>query len=341
MSSVRKPSGWMQQNYDKLLLVVVLIALLGSGAFLLIRLSSEHAALKQIEVRRPDQPKEVQPIDYDLFTSVREQLHSPLTLGLAQRRMLVGDLRVASIPDGLPIPFAARTCPFTGAEQPAIVDERDRDTDGDGIPDWWEIKHGLNPMDPSDALMDSDGDGFSNLEEFLAGTDPNDPDDFPPPVIKMRLVRMVLDPFKLRFQGVNRLPDRVLYQLNLRTLERTFFVQIGEEVEGYKVVRFEPDAPEGRETLVLSQNDKEIRLVQGRVIDAQAKIALMVSLLDGSRYRLILGEEFEKLGKNYKVVDIREDRVVIRDLTAERDNTIGLISSEERQQLTGGGPRTP
>lgn len=52
------------------------------------------------------------------------------------------------------------------------------DSDGDGIPDWWELWHGLNPNDPSDAALDSDGDGVSNLDEYLAGTDPRDATDF-------------------------------------------------------------------------------------------------------------------------------------------------------------------
>ena len=50
------------------------------------------------------------------------------------------------------------------------------DTDGDGMPDGWEVLHGLNPFDPSDAHEDPDGDGLTNLEEYLAGTDPTNPD---------------------------------------------------------------------------------------------------------------------------------------------------------------------
>jgi len=51
------------------------------------------------------------------------------------------------------------------------------DTDLDGMPDDWELAHGLNPNNPSDAGLDSDGDGFTNLQEYLAGTDPRDPTD--------------------------------------------------------------------------------------------------------------------------------------------------------------------
>ena len=50
------------------------------------------------------------------------------------------------------------------------------DADGDGLPDWWEDRYGLDPDDPSDAGLDSDGDGLMNRDEFRAGTDPSRPD---------------------------------------------------------------------------------------------------------------------------------------------------------------------
>jgi hypothetical protein len=46
------------------------------------------------------------------------------------------------------------------------------DSDNDGIPDDWEIKYGLNPNDPTDALLDMNGDGYTNIEKYINGINP-------------------------------------------------------------------------------------------------------------------------------------------------------------------------
>ena len=71
-----------------------------------------------------------------------------------------------------------------------------KDSDNDGMPDWWEMLYDLNPFDAADAALDTDMDGhdrnsdglltedeyFTNLMEyeldFVLGTstDPTDPD---------------------------------------------------------------------------------------------------------------------------------------------------------------------
>ncbi len=53
------------------------------------------------------------------------------------------------------------------------------DTDGDGMPDWWETQNGLNPLSAADAGLDNDHDGLTNLQEFLLGTDPNTANTIP------------------------------------------------------------------------------------------------------------------------------------------------------------------
>ena len=59
----------------------------------------------------------------------------------------------------------------------AILDPNG-DADLDGLPNWWEQAHGLNPFDPffdNGPYGDPDGDGYNNYEEYLAGSDPQDP----------------------------------------------------------------------------------------------------------------------------------------------------------------------
>lgn len=43
-----------------------------------------------------------------------------------------------------------------------------QDSDDDGMPDAWEIAHGLNPHDARDGNADRNRDGWTNLEEWLA-----------------------------------------------------------------------------------------------------------------------------------------------------------------------------
>lgn len=47
------------------------------------------------------------------------------------------------------------------------------DSDSDGMPDEWEIAHGLNPQDASDASGDRNEGGYTHIEDFLYGLDPN------------------------------------------------------------------------------------------------------------------------------------------------------------------------
>lgn len=46
------------------------------------------------------------------------------------------------------------------------------DSDGDGMPDAWERRYGLNPNDASDAVKDCNGDGYTNIEKYINGIDP-------------------------------------------------------------------------------------------------------------------------------------------------------------------------
>lgn len=41
------------------------------------------------------------------------------------------------------------------------------DSDKDGMPDHWEVKHNLNPNDPADGIIISSKSGYTNLEQYI------------------------------------------------------------------------------------------------------------------------------------------------------------------------------
>ena len=78
----------------------------------------------------------------------------------------------ATLPDGSKefygLSFASRSGDY---RLDLLVAGSSADSDGDGLPDWWEKLFGLDP-NIADANSDFDNDGWSNLEEFRRGSNP-------------------------------------------------------------------------------------------------------------------------------------------------------------------------
>jgi len=332
----RHRTSWISQNYDKLILVIVLVALLGSALFLFMQIDSKRKELTEARWEQSSAPpKEAVPIDLTSYDTQLSALDHPFSMSIRSNRMMISELRVSCIECYKPIEFNATICPFCKAKQPKVLNPTEVDSDADGIPDMVEEKEGLDPLDAADADADRDGDGFSNLEEYQAKSDMSDKESFPPPPAKLRLIRVGTRPFKLRFQGAAKLPDgTVRYQLNLRTLEQTFFAQLGEKIEGFEVIEYLPDAPNGP-TLVLKKGDSIIRLVKGKPVTKSELVAAIISLIDSQRQRVKNGDIITMKGFKYEVIDIRRNGVLIRDEKTNKQTLIGRLSESEKEVLRG------
>jgi len=64
--------------------------------------------------------------------------------------------------------------PVTSANGTVNVASASFDSDGNGLPDWWE-EHFFGRPTGAVASADPDGDGLTTVHEFMAGTDPLDP----------------------------------------------------------------------------------------------------------------------------------------------------------------------
>ena len=103
------------------------------------------------------------------------------------------------------------------------------DNDGDGMPDRYEIRLGLNPNSADDADLDKDGDKFSNWFEYFCNTNPDDANSSPglDKMIFLSKIESVKLPIRLiNISTVN--PDnKSTYKIYLTIQKRDTTLKVG------------------------------------------------------------------------------------------------------------------
>lgn len=336
MSQSTQSSGWFQSNYEKIVLLAALLALLFSCVWLALSMTRKSEEMDLLVSRLNENGDAVvkgTTTGFDERLSAARGAAEQAAEGL--ERVFMSEQRVSCVKCHRPIPYDAMTCPFPmcNEAQPEIVNEDELDSDGDGIPDKMEIQLGLNPQDPGDGDGDLDGDGFSNAEEIAFGTDPKDPDSCPDPVVKLRVEKIKAIPFYLRFLSVSEFAGGVQkFQLNLQSAQKTYFVQLKDIVEGYQVVGYDAAAAAGP-TLRLKRvaDGRAVTLVRGRPVTENELAIRFVFLIDRTALPIRrLNDTFELRGKTYKVIDIKPESVIIQDINTTRQITVPMLSQQER-----------
>ncbi|MBI2440129.1 MAG: hypothetical protein HYV35_02035 [Lentisphaerae bacterium] len=353
--NIQALKAWAKEVYDKIILFVALLGLLLSLIFLILMVGRERKKMEDLS-RRQGQSRILSQtarlLDLTPLAEGIEALQGAERRVAWPKRLMVAELRVGCKKCGRPIPLEAVLCPFLNcaAPQPVAPVPGAKDSDLDGMSDEWELKFGLNP-NADDAGQDNDGDGFFNLEEYRVLSSPRDANDHPPNALKLRVVKTGRAPMPLSFQGVQRLSTNdALFLLRNKAQQRDNYARLGDTVEGYKLEKFEEkSATVRRDGLELKEDVSVLTVSRGGKLfpltiyrENQGELAAdLIFLVDQSKLRVKRGDVIALKNSSYKVVDIKEDGVIVADANTGMEIPVQPITDAERQLLPGLRPAKP
>ena len=297
----------------------------------------------------------VKPVDMTPYERALQFAVKPPTLAEiddAAGNFLASERRVFCKFCKKPIKDGSKTCPFCGEAQPE-PEKVVLDTDGDGLPDDWEKKYGLDPT-RNDANEDKDGDGFTNAEEYAAGTDPSDRNSHPDYLDSLKVVLPLKEtvlPFYLR--SYMKTPSGI--KLEFFDPKRRndygkngyrYYVLVGEAIgdTGFTAKAFEQKEKKVKikgsnveraidvstVTIVRKKDGKELALAldeKRKPVDVQA--TLEFSRGETKTFVVVPGGTIDLYGSKYKVVEVKNAgkgaKVVLEDLLLGKIRTVETL----------------
>ena len=310
---------WIKKNYDRFVLLLLAIALLGSSAGLFYAIKSYPDRFAPIQAKVIPGTRvtslETEALERAKASLLKPAAWSPHNGSLYVSRKFVARHDDATGRDLLINPFDPGSAPLHPP-----------------IPNDWFLKNNLEDriLDGDVLDQDPDKDGFSNLDEFLGKTDPQDPASHPSYLTKLRLKKFIRIPFRLKFEACD---DDGNFQINTVDVHQpTQFVKMNEIIAGtkYKVIQFEkksvpnPNTGVDRDTSELTVEHTEtggkVALVIGTTVNSPDQYAQFSFLWDHTEFTVKKEQKFflkPERNIEYKLIDIRENEAVIINVKTE------------------------
>lgn len=305
---------WLKKNYERAILAVAILALIGSSVFIVLgSMDFPTAFATRNSSKRPDNTIKPLPIE-----------------ALQTASQAVDKAKIWTSHDGSL--FISRPYVLLNNE---LIDPLAAGKDLHApITNAWLIKYDLPYWEGDIKDQDPDGDRFSNLEEFVNNTDPLDAKSVPPYWTKLRLAKFISKPFRLKFTGT---PDEgQTFTINaIDGRSRTQFLQLGQMIEGtpYKLLSYKPNKITKDEmevdvselTIENTETNQKLVLIVRKEANDPTSFGEFLYLYDNSRFTVKKDDEFTltpQSDKKYKLIDISQSEALIKDLQSGEEHKI-------------------
>jgi hypothetical protein len=246
-----------------------------------------------------------------------------------QETTQVESSRQPSVPQGVDSPEVPPASETASKPQTPQTPSPLSNEDSAQLEAWWK-KYNLDPNDPAQLVADSDGDGYSNREEFLADTNPRDPNSLPGVMegVAMKTLNEVTVPMVLR--EVKGGKARIQHSDGT---EETLVAGATPKGSALKVkaVRNEVKADKHGVWTDMSQvmlenpETKETVFLMRDLPARSSQTHAVIAGTDGSEQKVHFDETFtiaSHPGKQFKVIDLRADQVVVQEVGGKAVFTI-------------------
>ncbi len=211
------------------------------------------------------------------------------------------------------------------------------------IPNKWFYDNHIDPLDPNALEDDPSGDGFSNLEKWNWKCDPLNPESHPPYWTKLRLLRFIKIPFRLKFEAY----DGAEFQINTIDLRQpSQFLHVSDQITGtkFKIIGFDKkthtdangvEVDDSELTIQNLETKEKLALILNKVIDSPDSYALFLYTWKGNaKIQVKKDKTFSVAPENdvqYKLVDIDVTRALIQSVKTGEKVTVTQGTAEKAQ----------